>query len=210
MRDLAAGIGAFVVGALAGVGYLFVAGDFTPKPPPPLPPIKITPPLVLAGPDAATAGPDAATVAGDAKDAGAPVADAKPDAGTAVVAVVAKPVPVVAGPAFGRFVIAGTEGNIAVDGAVKQTANKVNIPMAKDSGKVTVKSADGTWTIDIKYKSDGGALKASIDCSPMALISGGGMPGSTHLEVPISKLPTKIDFKGGAAGSYALLLQYVR
>ncbi|MFN7133364.1 MAG: hypothetical protein ACK4N5_14895, partial [Myxococcales bacterium] len=61
----------------------------------------------------------------------------------------------------------------------------------------------------IRYKSDGDALKASIDCAHMALISAGGTP-ATHLDVEVGKAPLKVDFNGGRAGKYSLMLQHVR
>jgi hypothetical protein len=229
MSDIGGVIGAFIVGVAVGCAYLFLAGDLASPPAPPpaavLQPSGGTPqdPSVQAQPVSARspsdAGPAPEAVAIASVDAGQ--ADAAPaqasapavvDAGSNVAKAPPTPpsVPQLPRAAFGSFLISGVGGTVRVDASDKsQKAARVALPLHKAEGKLTVKSPDGVWTIDIKYRSEGQALRASIDSSPMALIGAGGQV-ATHLDVPVTKAPLKVDFNGGAVGKYSLLLQYMK
>lgn len=229
MSDIGGVIGAFIVGVAFGCAFLFGSGDLTSPPTPPpaavARPSGETPPTPPAQGEAVSAGspldagpaPEAVAIASvDAGPADAAASQASApvvaDAGSTVAQAPPTPPPVPQLPraAFGSFLISGVGGPVRVDATDKShKAARVALPLHKADGKLTVKSTDGVWTIDIKYKSDGQALKASIDSSPMALIGAGGQV-ATHLDIPVTRAPLKVDFNGGAVGKYSLLLQYLR
>jgi hypothetical protein len=227
---------AFFVGNGVGVGVLFSMGEFAPPPPaavtnltpPPAPkPPVVAPPAAPIPAAPVAAPPTPAAPVATAPVATAPVATAptptptSPPAGTAPATppAAAKPPAEATAPPkehepsfpYGRLVIAGIgPGSLSVSADKPRTGTKIIIPLLKSDGLATVHSPDGTFTLEVRYKAEGGALKASIDCSPMALLTAGGQT-STHLSgLEVGGGPTKVDVGGGRAGSFSFILSHLK
>jgi hypothetical protein len=235
MNNAMVAVMAFIAGNVAGFGVMFATGDLSSPPPEVLQPIPDKVPVPIPTPVPVPTPTPANTVVAAAGSTGtaAPVAptptpEPKPQptpatggtTGTTVAAITPDPKPQPKPqpphddepmPPYGRLVIAGAgPGSLSVSADKTRTGNKVLVPLNKPDGAVTAKSPDGVFTIDIRYKTDGDTLKASVDVSPMALITGGGQT-ATHLSgVALGKAPTKIDIGGGAAGSFSFILSHLK
>ena len=218
MNDVVAALGAFVVGGVAGTGILFAQGEFAPAPAP-LAPVELVtqlPTLPAAPAPAQPAAQPSPPVAAAPAPAPSPAPAAPtpvPTPATPPATVLAKSPPHETEPAapHGRLVVAGIGGgSMSVSADRIRKGAKVVVPLVKPDGTVTAHSPDGTFTLDLRYKSDGDGLKVSIDCSPMALITADGQT-ATHLSgVAVGKGPTRIDVKGGSTGEFSFILSHTR
>ena len=111
----------------------------------------------------------------------------------------------------GKLIVAGmSDGALSVTADKVRKGKRVSVPLFKPDGMVTAHSPDGTFTLDIRYKADSDGLKASIDCSPMALLTAQGQT-ATHLSgVAVASSPTRVDVKGGSAGEFSFILSHTK
>jgi hypothetical protein len=109
----------------------------------------------------------------------------------------------------GKLIVAGMgEAALSVSADKVRKGKKVTVPLMKPDGSITTHSPDGTFTLEIRYKTEGSGLKASIDCSPMALLTADGQT-ATHLSgLALGKAPTRVDVKGGSAGEFSFILSH--
>lgn len=109
----------------------------------------------------------------------------------------------------GRLVVMGMgEGSLSVSADKVRKGKRVTVPLFKADGLITAHSPDGIFTLDIRYRTDGDGLKASIDCAPMALLTAQGQT-ATHLSgVAVASAPTRVDVKGGSAGEFSFILSH--
>jgi hypothetical protein len=101
-------------------------------------------------------------------------------------------------------------GTLSVSADKVRKGAKVLVPLNQAKGEVMAHSPDGTFTLDIQYKVDSGSVKASIDCSPIALLTAAGQTAPHLSDISLGKSPTRIDVKGGAAGDYSFVLAHQR
>jgi hypothetical protein len=217
MNNAAIAVVAFLLGNGVGVGVLYATGEFAPLEAAPVPAVavaKIEPPAPVAAPPVAPPSLPAPVVAAAPTPTPAPVpvpaAPVAPQPAPAVAAIVPSP-PREAEPRApnGKLIVAGMgDAALSVSADKVRKGKRVSVPLFKPEGLVTAHSPDGTFSLDIRYKADGDGLKASIDCSPMALLTAQGQT-ATHLSgVAVAGAPVRVDVKGGSAGEFSLILSH--
>jgi hypothetical protein len=215
MRGFVEAFAAFILGSVVGVGYLWTAGDLTPKAEAATPGAVAPPPVAAPPPPAPTPAPaepaPAATPPTPEPGAVATTTSTPPPAEPPKPAEPAEPMP-----AYGYLLVTGLGNDVSMHhfekGELK--GKKVKYPVEEQKGEIEIKSKNGPWTVTLSYKNQGKALGFSIlGVEPLAIISLDGQPQGTTLagQTIAPGKNVNLTFNGGpSVPEFKVVLSYKR